>query len=64
MFVERTQTICPGLCYDRDQMGSGRGQPGLWSVIFSVPVFVVRREKARFLSGLSLIPPGNFRSSR
>jgi hypothetical protein len=25
---------------------------------------VVRREKARFLSGLSLNPPGNFRSSR
>jgi hypothetical protein len=32
--------------------------------ISHVPVFVVRREKARFLSGLSLNPPGNFRSSR
>ena len=46
MFVERMQTICPRLCYDVDQMGSGRGQPGLWSVIFSVPV-IVRRQVTR-----------------
>jgi hypothetical protein len=46
MFVERTQTICPHLCHDRDQMGSGRGQSGPWSVIFSVPV-IVRRQVPR-----------------